>query len=117
MGLCICLERTMCDDLSSHLSKKWHFLCFYVMIHLSLTFHLKIFRNKHFFFPFSFCFSAYHAGLNNKLWTSVLDDWISAKTQVVVATVAFGMVCNFFNNIILHLCLFEYIYFFFLQMD
>lgn len=34
--------------------------------------------------------SAYHAGLNNKLRTSVLDDWISAKTQVVVATVAFG---------------------------
>lgn len=35
-------------------------------------------------------FSAYHAGLNNKLRSSVLDDWISSKIQVVVATVAFG---------------------------
>lgn len=34
---------------------------------------------------------AYHAGLNNKLRSSVLDDWISSKIQVVVATVAFGM--------------------------
>ena len=34
--------------------------------------------------------SAYHAGLNSKLRSSILDDWISAKTQVVVATVAFG---------------------------
>lgn len=33
---------------------------------------------------------AYHAGLNNKMRSSVLDDWISSKTQVVVATVAFG---------------------------
>jgi len=33
---------------------------------------------------------AYHAGLNNKLRSSVLDDWISSKIQVVVATVAFG---------------------------
>ncbi|KAE9464593.1 hypothetical protein C3L33_03508, partial [Rhododendron williamsianum] len=30
------------------------------------------------------------AGLNNKLRSSVLDDWISSKKQVVVATVAFG---------------------------
>ncbi|RVX05340.1 ATP-dependent DNA helicase Q-like 3 [Vitis vinifera] len=30
------------------------------------------------------------AGLNNKLRSSVLDDWISSKIQVVVATVAFG---------------------------
>lgn len=35
-------------------------------------------------------FEAYHAGLNNKLRSSVLDDWISSKIQVVVATVAFG---------------------------
>lgn len=33
---------------------------------------------------------AYHAGLNNKLRTSVLDDWLSSKIQVVIATVAFG---------------------------
>ncbi|GER36184.1 ATP-dependent DNA helicase Q1 [Striga asiatica] len=32
------------------------------------------------------------AGLNSKLRSSVLDDWISSKTQVVVATVAFGHV-------------------------
>lgn len=38
-----------------------------------------------------FCrLSAYHAGLNNKVRTSVLDNWISSKIQVVVATVAFG---------------------------
>uniref|UniRef100_A0A2N9I5F3 ATP-dependent DNA helicase n=1 Tax=Fagus sylvatica TaxID=28930 RepID=A0A2N9I5F3_FAGSY len=30
------------------------------------------------------------AGLNNKVRTSVLDNWISSKIQVVVATVAFG---------------------------
>lgn len=39
--------------------------------------------------------SAYHAGLNNKLRTSVLDNWISSKIQVVVATVAFGLVFHF----------------------
>ncbi|PWA54611.1 DEAD/DEAH box RNA helicase family protein [Artemisia annua] len=61
-GIVYCLERATCDDLASHLSKNG----------ISCT--------------------AYHAGLNNKLRTSVLDDWISAKTQVVVATVAFGMV-------------------------
>lgn len=40
-------------------------------------------------------FPAYHAGLNNKMRTSVLDDWISSKTKVVVATVAFGYVFPF----------------------
>ncbi|KAJ0933230.1 putative DNA helicase [Helianthus annuus] len=60
-GIVYCLERTTCDDLASHLSKN------------------------------GISCAAYHAGLNNKLRTSVLDDWISAKTQVVVATVAFGM--------------------------
>jgi len=38
---------------------------------------------------------AYHAGLNNKMRTSVLDDWISSKIKVVVATVAFGYVFSF----------------------
>ncbi|KAA3474520.1 ATP-dependent DNA helicase Q-like 3 [Gossypium australe] len=51
-----CLERTTCDDLSTHLSKNG-ISC---------------------------------AGLNNKLRSSVLDDWICSKIQVVVATVAFG---------------------------
>ncbi|GLT70588.1 hypothetical protein SLA2020_426590 [Shorea laevis] len=55
-----CLERTTCDDLSGHLSNS------------------------------GISSAAYHAGLNNKMRTSVLDDWISAKIQVVVATVAFG---------------------------
>ncbi|KAK9055578.1 hypothetical protein SSX86_026662 [Deinandra increscens subsp. villosa] len=68
-GIVYCLERTTCDDLASHLSKN------------------------------GISCAAYHAGLNNKLRTSVLDDWISAKTQVVVATVAFGkdvrIVCHF----------------------
>ncbi|KAK3224428.1 hypothetical protein Dsin_011453 [Dipteronia sinensis] len=55
-----CLERTLCDELSAHLSKNG-ILC-----------------------------AAYHAGLNNKLRSDVLDNWISSKIQVVVATVAFG---------------------------
>ncbi|XP_052181370.1 ATP-dependent DNA helicase Q-like 3 [Diospyros lotus] len=56
-----CLERTTCDDLAVHLLKN------------------------------GISCAAYHAGLNNKLRSSVLDAWISSKTQVVVATVAFGM--------------------------
>ncbi|XP_059283807.1 ATP-dependent DNA helicase Q-like 3 [Lycium ferocissimum] len=56
-----CLERTMCDDLAIHLTSS------------------------------GISCAAYHAGLNNKMRSSVLDDWISSKTQVVVATVAFGM--------------------------
>ncbi|XP_057768312.1 ATP-dependent DNA helicase Q-like 3 [Salvia miltiorrhiza] len=55
-----CLERTACDDLAVHLSAK------------------------------GIPCSAYHAGLNSKVRSSVLDDWISSRTQVVVATVAFG---------------------------
>ncbi|XP_023635447.1 ATP-dependent DNA helicase Q-like 3 [Capsella rubella] len=56
-----CLERTTCDDLSVHLTS----------IGISST--------------------AYHAGLNSKLRSTVLDDWLSSKKQVIVATVAFGM--------------------------
>ncbi|XP_029131063.1 ATP-dependent DNA helicase Q-like 3 isoform X4 [Cajanus cajan] len=56
-----CLERSMCDDLSANLSQS------------------------------GISCAAYHAGLNNKMRTSVLDDWISSKIKVVVATVAFGM--------------------------
>ncbi|XP_051114353.1 ATP-dependent DNA helicase Q-like 3 [Andrographis paniculata] len=55
-----CLERTACDDLAAHLSNT------------------------------GISCAAYHAGLNSKLRTSVLDNWISSKTQVIVATVAFG---------------------------
>ncbi|KAF7147650.1 hypothetical protein RHSIM_Rhsim03G0226800 [Rhododendron simsii] len=55
-----CLERTTCDDLAGHLVNN------------------------------GISCAAYHAGLNNKLRSSVLDDWISSKKQVVVATVAFG---------------------------
>lgn len=42
--------------------------------------------------------SAYHAGLNDKLRSSVLDSWISSKIQVVVATVAFGYDCIYNLN-------------------
>ncbi|XP_042004325.1 ATP-dependent DNA helicase Q-like 3 isoform X2 [Salvia splendens] len=56
-----CLERTACDDLAVHLSAQ------------------------------GIPCSAYHAGLNSNVRSSVLDDWISSRTQVVVATVAFGM--------------------------
>ncbi|KAJ9687911.1 hypothetical protein PVL29_013908 [Vitis rotundifolia] len=69
-GIVYCLERTTCDELSAHLSKN------------------------------GISSAAYHAGLNNKLRSSVLDDWISSKIQVVVATVAFDrkdvrIVCHF----------------------
>ncbi|GMH13761.1 hypothetical protein Nepgr_015602 [Nepenthes gracilis] len=55
-----CLERTTCDALAAHLSDN------------------------------GLSCAAYHAGLNNKLRSSILDDWISLKIQIVVATVAFG---------------------------
>uniref|UniRef100_A0A7C9EJK4 ATP-dependent DNA helicase n=2 Tax=Opuntia streptacantha TaxID=393608 RepID=A0A7C9EJK4_OPUST len=60
-GIVYCLERSACDALAAHLSSN------------------------------GVSCAAYHAGLNNKLRSSVLDDWISSKIQVVVATVAFGM--------------------------
>jgi bloom syndrome protein len=55
-----CLERAVCDDLTMHLSQQ------------------------------GISSAAYHAGLNSKVRSSVLDDWLSSRTQVVVATVAFG---------------------------
>uniref|UniRef100_A0A803MF51 DNA 3'-5' helicase n=1 Tax=Chenopodium quinoa TaxID=63459 RepID=A0A803MF51_CHEQI len=58
-GIIYCLERSACDALAVHLSSN------------------------------GISCAAYHAGLNNKLRSSVLDDWISSKIQVVVATVAF----------------------------
>nr|XP_009391726.1 PREDICTED: ATP-dependent DNA helicase Q-like 3 isoform X1 [Musa acuminata subsp. malaccensis] len=56
-----CHERSTCDDLSSHLSKH------------------------------GISSAVYHAGLSSKLRSTVLDDWLSSKIEVVVATVAFGM--------------------------
>ncbi|CAA7035695.1 unnamed protein product [Microthlaspi erraticum] len=55
-----CLERTACDDLSLHLSST------------------------------GISSAAYHAGLNSKMRSTVLDDWLSSTKQVIVATVAFG---------------------------
>ncbi|KAL5208169.1 hypothetical protein ABZP36_032604 [Zizania latifolia] len=55
-----CLERAVCDDLTIHLLQQ------------------------------GISCAAYHAGLNSKVRSSVLDDWLSSRTQVVVATVAFG---------------------------
>ncbi|KAH9710725.1 ATP-dependent DNA helicase q-like 3 [Citrus sinensis] len=51
-----CLERTTCDELSAYLSAG------------------------------GISCAAYHAGLNDKARSSVLDDWISSRKQVVVAT-------------------------------
>ncbi|KAL6579322.1 ATP-dependent DNA helicase Q-like 3 [Orobanche minor] len=59
-----CLERTAYDDLALHLSTN------------------------------GIPCAAYHAGLNSKSRSSVLDDWISSRTQVVVATVAIGDVSS-----------------------
>lgn len=62
-----CLERTTCDDLSVHLSS----------IGISSA--------------------AYHAGLNSKMRSTVLDDWLSSKKQIIVATVAFGSLGHVVN--------------------
>lgn len=85
-----CLERTACDDLAAHLSKngiscagKWMFLLIPSNLSCLNVYSLTCFL-------VFVVLSAYHAGLNNKLRSSVLDDWITSKTQVVVATVAFG---------------------------
>lgn len=87
-GIIYCLERSACDALAAHLSS-YGISC----AGKSLVFPASIFSASlaillvhDRFFPFS----AYHAGLNNKVRSSVLDDWISSKIQVVVATVAFG---------------------------
>ncbi|CAH8286413.1 unnamed protein product [Eruca vesicaria subsp. sativa] len=64
-----CLERTTCDDLS---------------LHLTTT---------------GISSAAYHAGLNSSLRSTVLDDWLSSKKQVIVATGIdkkdVRMVCHF----------------------
>ncbi|XP_022937723.1 ATP-dependent DNA helicase Q-like 3 isoform X1 [Cucurbita moschata] len=60
-GIIYCLERALCDQLSVYLGK------------------------------YGISCAAYHAGLKNELRKSVLEDWLSSKIQVVVATVAFGM--------------------------
>ncbi|KAI4335195.1 hypothetical protein L6164_013865 [Bauhinia variegata] len=56
-----CLERSTCDDLSAYLSQT------------------------------GISCSAYHAGLNNKVRTSVLDDWISSKIQLLSYWCSFRM--------------------------
>lgn len=62
----------------------WYWNCF---LNLFLKYHLRrIFPNEFLYPPLP----AYHAGLNSNVRSSVLDDWISSRTQVVVATVAFG---------------------------
>lgn len=78
-----CLERTACDDLSAHLSKNG----------ISCAGKHMLFSSTIFFYlsnNISVVFLAYHAGLNDKLRSSVLENWISSKIQVVAATVAFG---------------------------
>ncbi|XP_038985395.1 ATP-dependent DNA helicase Q-like 3 isoform X2 [Phoenix dactylifera] len=56
-----CFERSICDDLSGYLCKN------------------------------GISSAAYHAGLNSKFRSAVVDDWLSSRIQVIVATVAFGM--------------------------
>ncbi|XP_031500242.1 ATP-dependent DNA helicase Q-like 3 [Nymphaea colorata] len=56
-----CLERSTCNALSAYLSKD------------------------------GFHCGAYHAGLSDKVRTRVLEDWVSSRIQIVIATVAFGM--------------------------
>lgn len=56
-----------------------------------------------FYFNLRCSLLAYHAGLNNKTRTAVLDSWISYKVQVVVATVAFGYVVWYYLYFILSL--------------
>lgn len=80
-----CLERTTCDDLSGHLSKNGISCAGKLMLSFFKGLYLLTCSNF-------FAISAYHAGLNDKLRSSVLENWISSKIQVVVATVAFGYV-------------------------
>ncbi|KAL0798491.1 hypothetical protein Bca101_053666 [Brassica carinata] len=68
-----CLERTTCDDLSLHLSST------------------------------GISSAAYHAGLNSNLRSTVLDDWLSSKKQVIVATVAFGLLVHVVNALLVFL--------------
>lgn len=42
-------------------------------------------------YSFLLIFAAYHAGLNSEQRSTVLENWLTSKVQVVVATVAFGM--------------------------
>ncbi|CAI0461432.1 unnamed protein product [Linum tenue] len=61
-----CLERATCDELAAHLSKH------------------------------GISCAAYHAGINNNLRSSVLDDWMSSKIQVVgIDRKDVRLVCHF----------------------
>ncbi|KAI3842520.1 hypothetical protein MKX03_034386 [Papaver bracteatum] len=59
-----CLERTTCEDLSAHLLEN------------------------------GISSAAYHAGLNSEQRSTVLENWLTSKVQVVVATVAFGYISH-----------------------
>lgn len=94
-GVCAivyCLERSTCDVLSNHLLKAG-------ISSAGKKIYTNLFSNFRYCFlnisyvvsnPYLFFLSAYHAGLNSKLRTAVLDDWLSSRIQVVVATIAFG---------------------------
>lgn len=87
-----CLERTTCDELSAYLSAGG-ISCAGSQMFLNSLFPLWNFNLSKYqitYFAHSGAFAAYHAGLNDKARSSVLDDWISSRKQVVVATVAFG---------------------------
>ncbi|KAI3997448.1 hypothetical protein MKX01_008055 [Papaver californicum] len=58
-GIVYCLERTTCEDLSAHLLQN------------------------------DITSAAYHAGLNSEEQSAILDNWLTSKVQVVVATMAF----------------------------
>ncbi|KAF6136708.1 hypothetical protein GIB67_018711, partial [Kingdonia uniflora] len=60
-----CLERTMCDNLSAHLLKDG----------ISCAVFNEFIRLLY------IVFLAYHAGMNSKLRSSVLNDWLSASTN------------------------------------
>lgn len=83
---------------STYLQKEFLVLVFELFSYLVLEVHpCRIFLNEFTFLPLS----AYHAGLNSKVRSSVLDDWISSRTQVVVATVAFGYALLSFHSFFL----------------
>lgn len=88
-----CLERAACDDLSMHLSQQGVSsagMLIKVIISTQLQVVARLLHWNSSDVIMYFTLIAYHAGLNSKVRSSVLDDWLSSRTQVVVATVAFG---------------------------
>lgn len=78
--------------ISSSSFKGWHLLCWLVPLTI---FWACSFNSLNYVYWLFMSFTAYHAGLNNKLRSSVLDKWILSKIHVVVATVAFGYILLF----------------------